>query len=254
MNNELAKKITEAIKEKDIHPTPRWHFIAKNYTIWGIGALLLVVGGLAFSVVLFMVVHNDWELYDAVHDSFLGFVFLSLPYFWIILLAAFLVAGEFYIRHTEKGYRYSLHMIIISILLGNVVLGTTFYALGLGQAIDEAFIEHVPTYDRFIGGRHIRWAAPYEGRLSGRVLDVNLERVMLQDIQGRPWEVVIIDARIATGTEIIPDALLKMVGTVESEQVFRAYHIVPAGAEPGFYKFRKGNHMIPKPPHIDFKY
>lgn len=238
MKSTLSKKVFQTIEKENITPKPRWHFLIKEYTIWGIGALVLIVGSLAFAVILYMLVFNDWEVYKEIDESFLSFFILSLPYFWMMLLGVFIAVADYYIRSTEKGYRYALHTTVIGVLAGNIILGTFFYSIGLGQKIDDILVEKVPVYMQMIGNRHMRWASPENGRLAGKIIDSDNSTLLLEDVSGTLWQIRIGDARIATGTMLIPEALLKIIGTKESEQLFHAHYILPGGLGPSFYHLR----------------
>ena len=205
MQDDLSKKIVEAIKERNISPTPKWHFMAKECSVWTFGVALVIIGSLAFSVVLFLIVNNDWEIHEAIHESFLGFIFLSLPYFWLLLLGLFIIATEYNIRHTKKGYTYSLSHIVVVILIANVAGGTILYNAGFAEAFDAKLLQKSPHYyNQIVGKRHHRWESPEQGRLAGRVQRVDPKSIILQDIKGNEWEVIISDSRIATGTPNSP--------------------------------------------------
>ena len=238
MQNNLSKKVVEAIKEQDLCPKPRWHFLAKEYSLWMIGGVLIIVGSLAFSIVLFMLVNNDWEVHEAIHESFLRFVFISIPYFWLLLFIFFIVGAEYYFRHTKKGYKYTIVDLVVGVLIINVVGGSIFYHIGLARAVDNLLVESAPKYyERAVGNRHLRWVSPDDGRLAGRVERVDVETILLQDVHGKMWQVIVVDTKIATGTDIIADSLLRVVGKQEDEAIFRAYYVLPAGEGPGLYHF-----------------
>jgi hypothetical protein len=251
MSGDLSKKIAEAIKEKKITPTPRWQFMAKECSIWTIGGILLIIGSLAFSVVLYMTINNDWEIHETIDKDFLGFIVLSFPYFWLVLLLVLIYGGEYYFRHTEKGYKYSLPTIVVGIVTANVIFGTIFYNVGLGRAIDVVFIERVPKYERFIGNRHMRWAFPEGGLLAGRVIEVERDEIVIEDIRGNTCEIDIEEARVASGIEFITGVVIKIIGSVELKGEFKAYKIFPTDKGPGVHHLQKGRPHLPDPSHIN---
>src|SRR5665648_1197459 len=80
ISNEVLKKI----KDNNIKPKPRWYFITKNYFIWLIFGISIILGSFAFSMVLFIIKQLDWDIYHYIGESFLKTVFVSLPYLWLI--------------------------------------------------------------------------------------------------------------------------------------------------------------------------
>jgi len=78
---EISDKILQTIKEKHIIPTSRFKVALKNY-FWAVLAFFMVVfGSLAFSVLIFYLKNEDWELYSRAGFSKLNFTLLAIPYF-----------------------------------------------------------------------------------------------------------------------------------------------------------------------------
>ena len=87
LNHDISRDVLKTIEEKHIKPKPRWTFLLKDYAIWILGAFSLIVGSLAFSVIIYMLKNNDWEVYRHLSGSLPGFVVITMPYFWLIFLA-----------------------------------------------------------------------------------------------------------------------------------------------------------------------
>src|SRR3989344_8809285 len=107
MNQDLGHKIIETIKDEGLRPKPRWQFLLKNYVLWGLTLLAILIGSLSFAVIIYMFVNSDWEVYALVADNITAYVFLILPYFWILFLALFALVAYYNLRHTKNGYRFS---------------------------------------------------------------------------------------------------------------------------------------------------
>jgi len=136
----FVDKVLETIEKEKISPITKRHFLMRECSIWGVALVSLVVGSLAFAVVLYMIINNDWDVYENINDSLIEFIILSLPYFWLLLVSLFIITVEYYLKHTKKGYRYQIHTIIFVSVAGSVVLGTLFYNIGLGRAIDTVLV------------------------------------------------------------------------------------------------------------------
>jgi len=86
----ISQKVLEAIKNQKIVPKPKWTFLLKENLMWAFGIASLIVGGLAFAVIIHMVRNNDWDVYQDISGGLLQFILLTLPYFWIVFLALFI--------------------------------------------------------------------------------------------------------------------------------------------------------------------
>lgn len=236
---DFSKKILQTIKERHLKPTPRWHFLLKDYVLWGLTLVSFVIGSLAFAVVLYMIINNDWDVYENINDSLLEFIFVTLPYFWIVLLVLFIIAADYNIRHTKKGYRYGLHIIVLASVFGSMIVGTIFYNVGLGQAIDDVFVDQVPYYQKFLGMRHIRWTQPEMGLLAGVIVSKDGNRHFeIQDRNNVIWNVDAENAMFIGGIEPMEGEVIRMIGERTGENVFTAHQIIIGMKGPGFRKFR----------------
>ena len=235
--NTLDKKIIKTIKERKLTPRPRWQFLLKNYLIWSGGVLSLLAGSLAFAMILFMVKNNDWRMYAPISGSLLKFVFLTLPYFWLLFLFLFIMVAYFNLRHTKKGYRYSLISIIIGSFALSMILGSGLYAVGLGQAVDDILGKKAPFYERFINKRMGMWSNPDRGLLAGVIIDkISDNEFKLLDIKRKEW--LILTEKATT----VPEMILKvgtpvrLIGQCLDESSFEAIRIMPMGPGQGFFK------------------
>lgn len=217
----LSNDVLKTIKDQKIKPTPKWQFLLKDYVIWGAGVVSVLVGAFAFAVVLYMVVNNDWDIYQYATNSLLGYIFSTLPYYWLLFLSIFIVIAYFNIRHTKKGYKYGLNMIIIISIGASIILGTVFYGLGLGQAIDNEFSKRVPIYKKFTQRNPQMWHKPGRGVIAGVVVWIGDEyNFKLKGLKGATWlvdsssawqeseqGVAVGDKIIVIGSEIIDNEL-----------------------------------------------
>lgn len=220
----LSKEILKTIKKEKIEPRPKWEFMLKNYAIWVVGILSLAVGSLASAVVMYMIRHNDWDLAQQLSGSIFGFVLMTLPYFWILLLSLFIAIAYYQIKHTKGGYRHSLYNIIIISFLISILLGAIFYNLGLGERIDYHLTKNLPFYDRMFCKQSIIWHKPERGIIIGEIrsLPVN-QQLLVEDLYKRDWWVLIhllpADDRMAPGHRV------KVVGHILSDDQFLANEI-----------------------------
>jgi hypothetical protein len=121
-------------------------------------------------------------------------------------------------KKTNKGYKYSIIFVgvgslIISFILG-VILAKTLAYKGL-------------LVDRFENERVMDWTNPESGRLSGEVLFVNTEYMLIRDIKDDVWNVnteyvLGYSEYILKNTEFV-----SIVGKYDYENNFTACQIIP---------------------------
>lgn len=225
--SQLSKSIIGKIKKKDLKPTPKWVFLLKRSFVWGLFGISVLFGSLAIGMIFFQVRDAGWDIYSQMDEGLAEFVLLALPYFWIILMIGFLVLAYYDFRHTKKGYRYNIFAIIGLSLLISLVLGSTLYASGFSEKI-ENFFQEIPHYEKLHFGKRILWQRPDQGLLAGTIIRVQKDKIIiLQDFKKRPWEVDAKDAKIKPGVRLEKGQRVRMIGEKLDDHEFKAFGIAP---------------------------
>lgn len=229
MNSQnIEEKILETIKEKHLTPKPKWQFLLKDYLVWGSGLISLISGSFAFAVIIHMIITNDWDVYEYINNSLLGFILVTLPYFWLVFLALFTVIAHYNFKHTKKGYRYHLRTIVIISVTASIVLGTLLYNIGVGQAIDEALSQKLPLYNQFINQRKSIWVRPEKGVLGGVIiLIIDDNHFQIKDFHRKMWQVDALRAAKHPLVEIVVGNRIRIIGRPVNENTFEAQLIMP---------------------------
>ncbi len=234
---DFSEKIINKIKEKDIKPRPHWQFVLRNIAIWVLGGLTLLIGGLAASVVIYMIKENDWEIYKQINDSLLSFTILTMPYWWLVVLLLFIAVADYYLKHTKRGYRYRLSAVAMVSVVVSVILGALFFNMGAGEAIDDVLSERFPRFAQTTNPRLHIWCHPEAGRLSGVVVNVENERkFQIQDPRSLTWVIMSEGAHLHHGIKIERGATLRMIGQQNGNAVFMAEKIMPFGPGRAFFR------------------
>jgi len=226
---ELIKKSQELInkiKSRGIKQKPRWYYIIENIIFWGIFSLSIILGGIAFSIILYAIGESDFNLLRNLSSPGIRSFISFLPFIWILFLGICLTIAALGIRNTKKGYRYSLLWILgINILL-SILFGLLFFYTGGGQKIEEIFARRVPLY-RGIEERKISvWSRPGSGFLSGIILEKQSEDIfLLEDFTGEKWQVNVQDIIIHPNLSLEPGEKIKIVGTSSEKNIFIAEEI-----------------------------
>lgn len=205
--SDISQKILEKIKEKKIEPKSKWGFLLKDYLIWLFFGLSVLVGSLAVSVIIFLVVHLNSPMKPAR---------MFLPYFWIIILTLFLFLAYYNFKYTKKGYKYNPYLIIVISILISIVLGAMLYRLSFGRKMEGVFYRRFPVYQKIMNRQGRMMVAP--GQLGG-VLNKDFT---LKSFTGEEWKIISKEMN-----QELFDERVMIFGRPVSEKEFEAERIIP---------------------------
>lgn len=240
------KNITQEIfdKIKDTKPKPRWQFLLKDYLIWLAACLALVISSLAFSVVIYMLINNDWDVYGRISSSLWEFIFLTLPYFWLLFLGMFILITYYNFKQTKKGYKYPLSKVFLVSLGLNVLLGVLLYNIGIGQAIDNAAARRVPFYKQIINPRWQIWSQTEDGFLGGVVRDIDDQYIIIEDIEGNIWTIKHFNTTTPSFMRLEVGQPVRIIGQKIDSQNFEMHVMLPMRG----MKWIRPHHIMLPPP------
>lgn len=155
MSEELSDKIIERIDVEKIAPLSRWRFILWRGLLGLFAVLSVVIGGIAVGVIIFLISGLYLTGLLAIPHDLVEYL-LMVPYLWLLILIVFVLIARASIKHTKKGYRYSLSSIILTSVILSVVLGFIFYFSGIGKETHE-FLNRIPLYDSAVHDTNEAW-------------------------------------------------------------------------------------------------
>jgi len=225
ISNEVLKKI----KDNNIKPKPRWYFITKNYFIWLIFGISIILGSFAFSMVLFIIKQLDWDIYHYIGESFLKTVFVSLPYLWLIFLVLFTGVAYYNFIHTKRGYRFKFISILLISLVISIALGTGIYFNGFSERLENVFLEKIPYYNRLVYSCEEQWMRPGRGLLAGTIIEIGLPEnsFILRDLKNNRWKIVADKVTWKGKITPVTGLKIKLIGKVINDNNFAAMEIRP---------------------------
>jgi hypothetical protein len=227
MENSIA--LLEKIRNKKIKPLPAWKFRLKEITVWGLFFLAVLIGALAFSVILFAIQQLDFNLVAHMKHSLAEFLLGLIPFFWIISLIVFLLIALFSIKNSKKGYKFtSLSLLGFCTALG-ILIGTLFFIGGGARWLENTFATNVSFYESIQERKTKMWTRPQDGHLSGRINGLNAETIELEDFNGKIWKIDIQEADIIPSLELRDGEKIRVIGNMVSENEFKAEKIRPWG-------------------------
>ncbi|MCD4761532.1 hypothetical protein K8R32_01080 [bacterium] len=225
---QIGRKALEIIKQKKISPRSKWQCLLYSRIAYGLSLIFVVIGGLAFSVVIYMVKNNDWDMYIHLGDSLVEFVIVTLPYFWIALLLLLVYLAFFSSKFTEKAYRYKLVTLLSVGLLLNIGLGIIFYSIGSGRVIDSFLQDRVPVYNYMFINKAKMWTQPEKGLLAGLIISVNEDQFVIKDYKDNLWNIELDEDVIIKGRIKIEVGLkINIIGEKQDSSNFLAKEIRP---------------------------
>lgn len=240
LDNNFDSGLLEKIKEQNLQPTPVWHFLLKNYVMWGLGFLSLSFGAISVSLILFLSQIDDLSLTIA-NSQDLEDILLIFPIFWIMCSVIFIFAVFYNIKHTKRGYRYSPLTLSGVIIISSFVLGFAINAAGFGETIDQQFSHHAPLYDRLINPRINFWSQPDKGRLSGMIVEKKGSSTFrLIDKNNHIWIVEVGDVLVGDAVDVVEvNTPIHFFGSIADNDSFRAKKVMPPMHGDGFfYRFQ----------------
>ncbi len=223
MNNELSKRIQEHIDTNNIKPLPRWRFILLRSSFWLLAFLSVVIGSFAVGAILFLFLdYNNHNLIGA-SENITEFL-LMIPYLWIVMFLMFILIARISIAHTQKGYQYRIHSVIVVSVLLSIIFGSVLNFIGVSKITNESLNEF-PVYQYVTYDAKDAYTRPILGRLAGIIVFVkNNNNFTLQDFNGHMWQI-----HLGTTTSgFIPEAssTVRMLGLLEtSSKIFYAKSI-----------------------------
>lgn len=229
METDFSKDILEKIKKDGIKPKSRWHFVLKDYVVWLMFAVSIILGAVSFSIVLHFLGINDWDAYYRINNNVLEFALRTLPYFWLAGFLLFLVVSYFYLKHTNKGYRYEFAKVASLNVALSFVCGCILYSSGAGRVFENEFAERSPLYKGIRSRQEEVWLSPERGVIIGKVIEIydDGDYYELDDPRHVIWTVNVADAQYMRGFTVQEGFMVKVFGVAEADEYFIAQEIRP---------------------------
>ena len=219
-NEKLVDKVLDKIKEEKIAPKPRWYFLLKNNVVIASGVLALIFGALGMSVIIYLLKYNNWEFGLKINNIF-GFILMTLPYFWIVFFVLFVFIIYYNIKHSKRGYKYPIGVIITFALLASIILGEVFFLVGFGEKMDQVLGKRAPLYKEMFNPQLGFWLNPEEGRLAGMIFFEDDGHIYLMNNPGEAWS-ILVDDDVDIAKEIVSGTPVHILGDLLSDGIFKA--------------------------------
>lgn len=223
----LCQKIWDKMEDNNLKPISKWRFKMKEIMNWFLFFISILIGSLSFGIILLELFSREWDIYTRLTDSFAEYLFGVLPYFWILFLIASIIFGYYQFMNTEKGYQYSIAMILTYSVAISMFLGVMLYAFNLSHWVYNLSQEYIPDQAYVINQRDV-WNKPEVGLIGGRLLRfVNENKIELDSFKQGIWIVDLSEVELHGPPILIPGKLIKVLGEIINEKEFKAIEIRP---------------------------
>jgi hypothetical protein len=229
MDNNITKKVLDTIHDAHLVPKPRWNFLLKQKIVWGVGLILTLFGGMAFSVIIHSIRTGDWDLYRYTSSGFIKIFFITLPYVWLVLIVLFGIVAYFNIRKTKTGYRYTMLYIIGGIVVISAVFGMLFDFIGVGKRFEHTCAMHVGAYQKLSCFQESLLHDPEHGIIVGDVISFSKETsiLIIRDVHDIQWNVLIKDKNTTEPQNFLIGSKIKIIGKKVDQNNFISSEIRP---------------------------
>jgi len=222
MSKNISQKILEKIKSQNLEPKARWKFTLKNSFVWFFSIVTLIVGGLAFSVMIYLLKNNDWAFHRQMSGSIFKFVLVTFPYFWILCFILFISLALYNLQHTKKGYKYQIITLLIVCFVVSFSLGLFLHNFRAGRLTDDILAQRFPHYNQLINRRVGMWCHPEKGLLAGQIISIEDDQhFQIKDFNNKTWQIELKESAV---NEVKPEQghVVRIVGEILDDQTFQA--------------------------------
>lgn len=231
-NKTLKESLLKRIETEDVCPRSRWFFMVQECFIWTFWLLSVVVGAFAVAVSLFVAVHHQYALYEATHENLFTFMVEVLPYLWLAVFGSTVYLAVYNLRHTRRGYKYSLTTILLSSLILSFAGGSALQYFGLGYTIDNILGQQMQIYVSQEKLEERLWQVPDEGRLVGKMIlstSAPTTTIIFHDIDDNRWNMNISELSERDIKLLRLDRTVRLLGEVKNGQlnIFHACGVFP---------------------------
>lgn len=221
------EKIIKQIDQQDLKPKPKWYFNLKNLGFWTLFIGSILIGAIAFSIILYSIHQSDFLLLDHWGHSGTESILIMLPYLWLTLLFLFSIVAFFSFKKFKKAYKFNFASILSINFILSAVLGTILFLSNGSHLLDKAFNNTFQNYRSVEDYKKERWLNPDGGLLAGTVQSFDDETLTLVDFNNTSWTIDISNAFIAPILKLEENEKVKIVGKKVDNQIFKANEIRP---------------------------
>jgi hypothetical protein len=221
--SELEKRVLDEIAARKLAPRPAYVFLARRSVSWALAAGAILMGAVCFALLLFAVTDYFATGLRQIDNMPFDEVLPAVPLLWLACLVLFLIGASYGLRHTARGYRYTIARLLAVSLAASLGLGAILHVSGAGNWLHAALALQFPSYRRLTHVPFEEWSRPDTGKLGGTVVAaVEGQSLTLLDFKGVTWTVDVSAAEIGLDNALIEEGDIAITGTRTGPATFKA--------------------------------
>ena len=232
-------KLIETIKKEKIKPSPKWVFNLKNFLLWLMYFIFVLIGAISFSVILFAIQQTDFELLSHIGHSKLELFLSILPFIWLVLLIVFILGSLYAIYNSQRGYKFTFSKLIAINAGISMLIGTIFFVGGGAAWFENAFSIRTGFYESIQKKKEKIWQNPDKGNLAGVIYNVKDRILEFNDFENKKWIITIDSTFVSNAVLLEKGEKIKITGVKIDDTTFKAKEIYPWGGRELRKKMKK---------------
>lgn len=224
----IEDKILQKIKDEKLRPTSLWYFLLKDYSLWGLVFLSIVLAGMSVAPILFTLSNLELGYLKHISDNIFFFFLTIIPYPWIILCIITTYFADIAWKKTKGGYKFKGSFVFSVSVLLSLLLGIVLNIFHLGKILDEGVEARGYGYYKGVEARkQENWFNPENGRLIGRVKEIQLNEFVIVNTKNNFEEDVLYDETVPGYENVVMDNSIRVIGYKADDAGFTACAIFP---------------------------
>jgi len=229
MSKKIKNSVIDKIKKDHIKPKPKWEFLLKDYTLYALFALLLIIGGLTVSVIILNITTNHWDIHKNLGGSFIVFVLKNLPILWIVLFILFAYLTHLNYIHTRKGYKHHPATVITVNFIISILLGFALFGMGMAHKLERGAQEHFNFYRNMTMKEKIdNWMQIDKGLLGGEIIEIpEKDLLILKNFREDNWNIDTKKIPPNKKNYLKEGMIIGVIGQKKDDKLFEAERLKP---------------------------
>lgn len=245
----LEEKILQKIRDEKIAPKPFWYFLVKDYSLWGLVFISIILAAICIAPIIFILQNLELDYAKHITGNIFSFTLIILPYPWIILCVITTYFATLAWERTKNGYKFDGKKVFVISFLVSLILGILLNMWNIGRKVDNEFKSaSFGSYKTFEERRKEFWFDPNQGRILGTVDRIATSSFELVNEEKNFNKEIFFDENLTGKNNISEGKDVRVVGfeNKQEENKFIACVIFPDDLPPEGRPLKKDREHIKK--------
>lgn len=233
LQNQIQEKVIAKIKEDQLKPKPLLYFIARDYSLWLLVVLTIILASFCIAPIIFIIQNIEYGYIKHISSNIFLFILLILPYPWLLLGILTTYFAKKTWERTKHGYRFNGKHIVTYSIFASLALAFALNNWNIGKDIDDqASREGFGYYKSVEQRRQENWFNPDEGRFIGIVSNVSTTSFILNNENNNFSETMYFSYDVPGIEYLSVDNPVRLIGYKNDDDTFFVCAIFPSSFEP----------------------